>query len=276
MRLSENFSGAKSDQHLVELWLCGRPETTAKSYRSIATAFLASLSTALPQTTVADIAAWVKGLEGSEGYKAQQVVVAKSLLSFAERTGYCVFNVGMVLRIPKQKRTLHKRIVSLEVVQELIAAAPAGRDRVFIKFLYASACRVSEAVGLEWEDLGEGVVTLHGKGGKTRTVPVPQSVLDELIPLKPIRPKTQAVFRSIRGLRLTVRDAQRIVEKARGEVTTKKISPHWLRHCHATEALSKGCPIHVLSGSLGHANVATTSVYLHIKPGEGSSQWLAL
>lgn len=275
MRLPENHSGARSDEHLVELWLSGRPEATQDSYRRDAHSLLEALPKGLPEATVADVVAWAKSLDGSSSYQARRVIAAKSLLTFAERTGYLVFNVGVALRIPKRKGTLHERILEVETVKKLITASAEGRDRILVKFLYASACRVGEAMNLNWADVGESVVTLHGKGGKTRTVPVSAEVLKEVRSLRWAKDYDRApVFKSIRGRRLTVRDIQRIVKKARDEVTTRGVSPHWLRHAHATEAISKGCPLHVLSHSLGHTNVSTTSVYLHVKPSEGSSQWL--
>lgn len=277
MRLPEDYSGAQSDLHLVDLWLCGRPESTAKSYRCIARAFLKSLPNPLPQTTVADIVEWADSLKGSEGYQTQKIVAVKSLLTFAELTGYCVFNVGVVLRVPKKRSVLHERIVEPEIVAALIAAAPEGRDRALVRFLYASAARISEAMGLNWCDIGPGRVTLHGKGRKTRTVPVPQSVLDELLKLRSPKARDKdPVFQSVRGRRLVVRDAQRIVEKARGEVTTLGVSPHWMRHAHATHSLDNGAPLHKLQAQLGHSNISTTSVYLHVRPGEGTSGYLDL
>lgn len=277
MRLPENHSGAQSDEHLVELWLCGRPEQTVKSYRHSAVHFLEALPKTLPEATVADVVAWAKALSGSDGYRARQVICIKSLLSFAEKTGYCVFNVGMALRIPRQRRRLHERIIDRDMVEALVAAAPAGRDRAFIRFLYASACRVSEAVGVNWADLGEGKVTFYGKGGKTRTVPVPEVVLEELRALRWSRDTERSpVFKSVRGRRLTVRDAQRLVKKARDEVTTLGVSPHWMRHAHATHTLDRGAPIHHLQKQLGHSNVSTTSTYLHVRGEHGSSHYLDL
>ena len=276
MRLPENHSGARSDSHLVELWLCGRPEETQKTYRRDAQSFLDSLPKSLPETTVADVIAWVKTLKGSEGYKGRRVIAVKSLLSFAEKTGYCVFNVGMALRTPKRRQTLHERIVERDTVQGMIAASEEGRDRILVKFLYASACRVSEVVRLNWNDLGCGVVALHGKG-KSRTVPVPETILVDVRQLRWSQDNDNApIFKSFRGRRLGVRDVQRIVKKAREGVTVKQVSPHWMRHAHATHSLDKGAPIHKLQRQLGHENVSTTSVYLHVRGGEGTSEYLDL
>lgn len=275
MRLPADYSGAQSDEHLIELWLQGRPEQTIKTYRHTALKFLKHLSKKLPEATVADVVAWVKSLEGADSTKTRKVICIKSLISFAEKIGYCVFNVGMALRIPQQRRRLHERILDTETVQALVAAAPEGRDRIYIRFLYGSASRVSESVGINWIDLQKNTVTFHGKGGKTRTVPIPEAIMTELKSLRwSTDTDTSPVFKSIKGHRLSVRDAQRIVKRAREEVTTRQVTPHWMRHAHATHTLDNGAPIHKVQKQLGHANVSTTSLYLHVRGDDGSSQWL--
>ncbi|MBD0311771.1 MAG: site-specific integrase [Microcoleus sp. T3-bin5] len=57
---------------------------------------------------------------------------------------------------------------------------------------------------------------------------------------------------------------------------SEKTSAHWLRHCHASHALNRGAPIHLLSQTLGHASVATTSKYLHAKPNDSSGLYLVM
>lgn len=69
----------------------------------------------------------------------------------------------------------------------------------------------------------------------------------------------------------------RIVQKAAKRAgITKKVSPHWLRHAHASHSLERGAPIHLLKETLGHASVATTSKYLHARPDTSSSLYLSL
>ena len=54
------------------------------------------------------------------------------------------------------------------------------------------------------------------------------------------------------------------------------MSPHWLRHAHATHALERGAPIHIVQATLGHASVATTGRYLHARPTDSSARYLAV
>ena len=276
--LPVNHSGATSDEHLVTLWLLGRPEQTQKSYRFDASKFLAAVGKPIHTLTVADVGEYILQLEGADEYRRRRLVTIKSLLRFAYETGYHVFNVGKVIRLPRVRRTTHERIMAEGVARDMIAEAKPGRDHALLRLFFASACRVSEAVGLSFKDLadgdepGRGALTFHGKGGRTRTVPVKIEVVNELRSLRRERDTDDSpVFQTQGGRRLSVRSAQRITERCRTEV---EASPHWFRHCHATTALERGASLPEVQGQLGHANISTTGIYLHIRGGEGSGNYI--
>ncbi len=87
-----------------------------------------------------------------------------------------------------------------------------------------------------------------------------------------------AVFRSSRGGGpLDARQVRRIVAAAaRRAGVDANVSPHWLRHAHASHALDRGAAIHLVQATLGHSSVATTGRYLHARPTESSSKYLAI
>lgn len=260
--LPVDHTGAANQERLVELWLLGRAEQTQLSYRADAVKFLGTLGKPLHTATLDDVAKWVDTLTGSDHYKARRLISIKSLLRFAKETGYLVFNLGTVLRLPRLKRRTHTRIMEDTVARDMIGVAKPGRDRTLLRFFLASACRVSEAVRLNFSDLGDGLVTFYGKGGKMRTVKVKQEVINDLLALKkPGDGPESPVFKTKHGRRLTVRTAQRITEGARTEV---EASPHWFRHCHATTALKNGSPLYRVKDQLGHSNISTTDNYLHL------------
>lgn len=262
-------TGAKSDERLVELWLLGRAEQTVRSYRRDAANFLAAVGKPLYTLTLDDVGVWVQGLTGTDQYKARRLISIKSLLSFAKGTGYHVFNLGEVIRLPRLKRRTHTRIMDVTVARDMIDVAKSGRDQALLRLFLASGCRVSEAVGLNFEDLGDGHITFYGKGGKTRTVKVKQHIIDELRALQKAGDAPESpVFKTARGRRLTVRTAQRITADCR---TENEASPHWFRHCHATTALKNGASLHELKGQLGHNNISTTDLYLHLIGKNGGS-----
>jgi integrase/recombinase XerD len=106
-------------------------------------------------------------------------------------------------------------------------------------------------------------------------VAVPKELLVELRSLRlQNEAETGRIFRTVVGKPLSVRQARRIVSTAAMEGIGRPASPHWLRHAHASVALEKGCPLHVLRDSLGHASISTTSRYLGVRPGTGSGMWL--
>jgi integrase/recombinase XerD len=85
------------------------------------------------------------------------------------------------------------------------------------------------------------------------------------------------VFGSRKGGHLTARQAQRLVDAAARRAGLRAgVSPHWLRHAHATHALERGAPIHIVQATLGHASVATTGRYLHARPTDSSARYLAV
>lgn len=277
-----DLSGASDDQHLVQLWLAQRPPETQRVYGPVADAFLvAAQGRSIRSLDAAQLIGWAEQLQGEPATRARKVSTVKSLLTFAWRTGYTLHNVGRVLRCVRVPSKVHERILEEPEVRALWEAAPAGRDRAFLRLMYSTGARVSELVKLRWVDLAQpGRMTVLGKGKKVRTLVVPGAVLAEVKQLKPQGIGLDApVFTSKRdpGSPLDVRDAREIVYRARRLARQdRKASPHWLRHSHATHALDHGCPIHRLQHSLGHANVATTSVYLHVRPNEGSADFIKL
>jgi len=277
VRLPENYSGATSDSHLVQLWLAGRPSNTAAAYSRDADSFLGFLESeaiCLQDAKVDHVVRYVETLTGAPATVARKVRSLKSLLTYAHRTGYTVFNVGKVLRAPSIPNRLHERILTEETVKALIQAAAPGRDRLLIALLYYAGSRITETLGLSWKDLGPGNATFHGKGGKTRTVAIPEDLIAELRKLRwADDTNDSAVFKSSWGNRLCRREGCRVVHEA-ADAIGEKASPHWLRHAHASHSLDHGAPIHLLQACLGHSSVATTSKYLHVRPNEGTSQFL--
>ncbi len=283
-----DYSGATSDEQLVELWLATkRSDHTKRAYEADVGLLLSALfqrGRTLRTATLADVQAWADGLTGAVATRARRLSAAKSLMTFGHTLGYLDFNVGGVLDVPKVPNTLAERILSEEEVHRLLQAVE-GRDQVLIRFLYGSGARISEACGLRWEhvhrqDNDEAVVTLHGKGGKTRHVLLSASVAEALESLRTEGEQKQSsapVFASRRGLPLHPNNIVKMIKRvARLATIDRSISPHWLRHAHASHALDRGAPIHLVQADLGHGNVATTGRYLHAKPGDGSSRYLSV
>lgn len=150
---------------------------------------------------------------------------------------------------------------------------PTGlRDRALLEVLYGTGARVSEAVGLDLDDVdfdGRALV-LHGKGGKSRMVPLGSHAIAALeVYLVRSRPAlattgtgTPAVFLNQRGRRLSRQSSWAIIQDASARARVSgHVSPHSLRHSYATHLLDGGADVRVVQELLGHASVTTTQIY---------------
>jgi integrase/recombinase XerD len=271
------------------------------------------------ELTGADIAAFLAGLrEGDEQHgplaassAGRAVIAVRGLHAFAAAQGLTAADPARQVRPPAPPRRLPKAITVDEVERLLAAAGPlpgpggppgagslrgAGgppgpggaatavqlRDRALLEFLYGTGARISEAVGLDIDELdlaGEGVVRLSGKGGKQRIVPVgsyaSQALQAYLVRARPALaaaaarsaaprarvPAAAAVFLNARGGRLTRQGGWLVLHAAADRAGLNSLSPHTLRHSFATHLLDGGADIRVVQELLGHASVTTTQIY---------------
>jgi integrase/recombinase XerD len=162
------------------------------------------------------------------------------------------------------------------VEDEPPAARRPLRDRALLELMYATGLRVSEAAGLTGAQLriDEGFVTVMGKGGKERIVPLGRRAKEALaIYLSTERPRlvgprpSQWVFVRAGGKPLSRQAIWKLVKRrARAAGVTQRVSPHTLRHTFATHLLGGGADLRVVQTLLGHADVGTTQIYTHVAP----------
>jgi integrase/recombinase XerD len=189
-------------------------------------------------------------------------------------------NPALELALPAYENRLAERIVGEEDLQRIIAGEPGTRNRILLNLLYTAGLRVSEACQLRWRNVAPraevGQITVFGKNGRTRAILLPQDLWRELAGLRGDRGLEEHVFQSRSGRPLD-RGRVRVIllAAARRAGIYNPVSPHWLRHAHASHALDHGAPIHLVQATLGHSSVATTSRYLHARPGDSSSRFLA-
>jgi integrase/recombinase XerC len=176
------------------------------------------------------------------------------------------------LRAPKAPRKLPQVLDVDEAVQlvELPTDAPLGvRDRAILELFYSSGLRLSELCALRWRDLdlGDGLVSVLGKGGKQRSVPVgshARKALDDW------RRESQgqadgAVFPGRGGAPITPRAVQiRLRQLAQRQGLFKRVHPHLLRHSFASHVLESSGDLRGVQELLGHADIATTQIYTHL------------
>lgn len=280
---------ASSDEQLITLWLHGRSSATARAYRSDIDRFQGAVRKCLQEVLLQDLQDFAGSLVAlAPATQGRILASTKSLFAFAHRLGYLPFDTARVLRLPKVRNALSQRIISerqtLRMIGDTTASETARekRNRVLLLVLYAGGLRVSELCGLKWQDAqdrtdGEGQITIFGKGGKTRVIKLPASVWRELLELRAGAVDNAPIFQSREKGHLDQSQVNRIVHAAAKEANLPAgVSPHWLRHAHASHAIERGAPIHLVQQTLGHASVATTGRYLHARPTESSSRYLPL
>lgn len=286
-RLPSLHTTAAQDCELVEVWLKSHADGsrhTLRAYRRIGTAFVAALEATGADLRRAGIDHVQQALEAlrvkSDGSPASAATVStsvaavKALLGFAHKVGYTRFNAAPLIKIKRAPRQLAQRIMSEFDAQSILRAAKPGRERALIETAYFGGLRVSELASLTWgqvipRETGEVQLALVGKGDKPRHVLLPAETAALLATMRVGRSNADRVF-PITERRINY-ILKAIVKRAGGNPST---SPHWLRHAHASHAIDNGAPITLVSQTLGHADLKTTSVYAHARPNESSSRYL--
>jgi integrase/recombinase XerD len=253
----------------------------------------------IAEVTTEDVAAFLAGLrQGDAGHlplaassAGRAVVAVRGLHAFAAAEGLAGSDPASAVHPPAPPRRL-PRAISVADVERLIGAAggAAGdgavgaralRDRALLELLYGTGARISEAVGLDVDDLGRleaagaaapATVRLSGKGGRDRVVPVGryarEALAAYLVRSRPAlaaasgrRSVPPAVFLNARGGRLTRQGAWAVLKAAAARAGLGEVSPHTLRHSYATHLLDGGADVRVVQELLGHASVSTTQIY---------------
>ena len=189
------------------------------------------------------------------------------------------FDVAAPLRLPALREKLAERILEETDVLKMIALENMPRNKAILLTFYAAGFRVAELCSLKWSDLQNrdksGQITVFEKGSKTRTILLPQTVWNALQALRGDANDNAPVFRSRKRGHLDESQVWRIVSKAAKRAALEKaVSCHWLRHAHASHALDRGAPIHLVQATLGHSSIATTGKYLHARPTDSSANYL--
>ncbi len=280
----------------------GLADNTLKSYRRDLRRYLEYLDQHgvhdLDAVTEATVAGFLMALrEGDANHQplgaasaGRTVVAVRGFHKFAVKDGLAAADPSAGVRPPAPAKRLPKALPLADVEAILDAAGAAGtvlalRDRALLELLYGTGARISEAVGLDVDDVdlgepeeGGGSVLLRGKGSKERVVPLGRYARDAISAyLVRARPelvsaaatgkgaateRAGAMFLNARGGRLSRQSAWTvIVRSAERAGVSAEVSPHTMRHSFATHLLEGGADVRVVQELLGHASVTTTQVY---------------
>lgn len=172
------------------------------------------------------------------------------------------------ISIPKKNKALPK-VLTRDELRALFHATRFGRNRIALELMYGSGCRVSEVVKLKIEDINlkeRTAMIRSGKGSKDRMIILSKDWITELKKyLKHKKIQSEFVFSKKNGKPITTDTIQRIVREAAEKAGIKKhVTPHCLRHSHATHLLEGGTNIRYIQSLLGHSNLSTTQIYTNV------------
>jgi integrase/recombinase XerC len=212
---------------------------------------------------------------------ARHLSTLRSFFRWACREGRLAANPARGLPSPRVARTL-PRAMTISDTESLLETEDEGsfpeRERALFELLYATGLRVSEAAGLDLEDLDldSRLARARGKGNKERIVPFGQPAHDAIrdyLPLRELRRQGrpddgedgEPLFVNSRGGRLSTRSMARLLKRRlRAAGLPSQISPHALRHTFATHLLQAGADLRSIQELLGHASLSTTQKYTHL------------
>jgi integrase/recombinase XerC len=205
---------------------------------------------------------------------ARLLSAVRGFYRYLNREGHCSHDPANGLAPPKGERRLPKTLDTDRALQLLEGAVEdeflAHRDQAMLELFYSSGLRLSELTSLNLEqlDLADGLVQVHGKGSKTRVLPVgrkAREALQQWLPLRALsNPADGAVFVSQQGRRLGPRAIQLRVKAAGERELGQHLHPHMLRHSFASHLLESSQDLRAVQEMLGHADIATTQIYTHL------------
>ena len=214
--------------------------------------------------------------QGLGGKSLQRLLSAiRSLFRWMLREGLAEHNPATPVRAPKSPRHLPATLDADSIGQllEIKCDTPlAIRDKAIMELFYSSGLRLSELATLRWEqlDLASGMVTVTGKGNRTRMVPVGRMASEALLEWRKVRGEFTSfeqpfVFVSQRGNPIATRTIQaRIRYWAKRQGIPQNIYPHLLRHSFASHMLESSGDLRAVQELLGHADISTTQIYTHL------------
>ena len=199
----------------------------------------------------------------------------RAFYRYLTKLGLATRNPAQGIITPKTPKKLPRTLDVDQTCQliEIKETDPlALRDKAILELIYSSGLRLSELTGLDIDkiDMADAVVTVSGKGNKTRKIPVGKQAIQSLrtwLKLRGqfVKENESALFVSQRGTRISSRSVQlRLQQWAIKQGLVTRVNPHMLRHSFATHILESSGDLRAVQELLGHADISTTQIYTHL------------
>jgi integrase/recombinase XerD len=255
--------------HHIHDWLHTdrrKSEHTRQSYRRDVNEFLAATGKDYKSITPGDLNRYKATLQRyAEATQQRKVVALRSFFDYLNSIEETDINLSL-FKPPRLRREIDvdKLLTPAEVKAMVEAAEPDAEGYLFVRFIYLTGARVSEAVSLKWRSLtpikNRGEAALKGKGRKTRRVPIPAELWKDIQKARGAAADSDSVFPTLRDRHCA---ARLITKLAKAAKIDKPVSPHSFRHACASHLLEKGANVAGVRDLLGHSNISTTNLYAH-------------
>ena len=263
----------------------GYSANTVKAYAADLNQFFGHLESngvsTLDTVRKATLRAYLAGLIDaglSKRSVARKIACLRSFFSYLRRRGHLMSNPTLSLVTPRPERRLPVFLSEDDVARILeapdVSELEGARDAAILELFYSTGIRLSELIGLDWEDLDRKAhtVKVRGKGSKERIVPVGLHAIealgkyrDRLAEAGRGSVRKTALFTLANGRRMYPLAVSRLVKRyitVASEIG--KQSPHVFRHSFATHLLNRGADLRAVKELLGHESLSTTQVYTHV------------
>ncbi len=237
------------------------PDTTIRAYRNDLLQLAEFLGDKPAATvTISDLRAWLENMNHAPSTIGRKLATARSYFRFGIREGWANTNPARELDMPRRDKLL-PRVLTEEEVTTILDHITSKRDRAILEVLYAGGLRVSELVGLDIDDVGDGYIRLFGKGGVERICPIGGKAIESLHAYINERGTASGpLFLNCHGKRLSDRAVRILLKKY------ASINPHALRHSYATHLIDHGADVRDVQELLGHKSITSTQIYTHVSP----------
>lgn len=244
---------------------------TADAYRRDVRAFVEYSRRPITETQASDLIeyqAYLRNQVGSAATEYRKLTALRSFFKYLKLTRAIAEDLAAVIQTPKVESDFKSKALAVGEVQAVIdAAAPGSLDSLLLRLLYVTGGRISEVLALRWMDMtpaeeGGGYARILGKGRKCREVYIGPELWADLATTEPLNTKAEdePLFD------LDRHEAAAIIRKAaKAAKIGKRVTPHAFRHSLASNLLEGGATLAQVRDQLGHADIKTTSLYLHAK-----------
>jgi integrase/recombinase XerD len=240
---------------------------TQAAYRLDVAQFLAYTKKAFNQVNIWDVLNYQSylGSQCSERTMARKIAALRSFYLFLNKHQVVDINIALVESSSVKHEVNYDDLLTEKEIQAIINAASDRTHQVFVRLLYLTAARISEALSLRWRDLTPldegGEAHIMGKGKKRRNVFIPAVLWKDLQGIRGESADNDRLFPAIKDRFAALQVVKKLAKAAKIE---KRVSPHSFRHAHISHALKNGATVAELRDQAGHANIATTSLYAHV------------